>query len=96
MSRLSFVLLAVLASAGSAAAQPSLSATLSPGLSRIGDTGGSSSRRDYDVSAEIEQRTLANRLRILIGSYGYTRHRSTSALYRYSAHAVRLAVGLTY
>jgi hypothetical protein len=32
----------------------------------------------------------------LIAAYDYTRHRSTSALYRYTSHGVRLAVGVGY
>jgi hypothetical protein len=32
----------------------------------------------------------------LITGYDYTRHKSTSALYRYTAHAVRMMVGVTY
>jgi hypothetical protein len=40
-------------------------------------------------------RTGVGSLKLLTG-YDYTRHRSTSALYRYSTHSVRFAVAVTY
>ena len=90
MARTALVLVAVLAFAGNTVAQPSIAASIGPGISRIGTLGEADARQDYSVSAEIEQQALSTRLRAFytLDAGDYT----TDGDWRYLAHGA----GATY